>query len=130
MTETVLSDVNVTPIINPHYGLDQKSKQAIDYYTKSEFIDLFHKYDDWYKNYKHLGRNDVCTCGSNKKYKKCCISKFDHLNLIRFSKLAKGGLDMSKLTEDDAIFYFNLHSYGSTERNDFGEEVEIRKILF
>jgi len=23
---------------------------------------------------KHVGRNDPCLCGSNKKYKKCCLS--------------------------------------------------------
>jgi len=29
--------------------------------------------------YKGVGRNEDCPCGSNKKYKKCCISKFDDL---------------------------------------------------
>jgi uncharacterized protein YchJ len=26
--------------------------------------------------FKNLGRNDVCACGSGKKYKQCCISKY------------------------------------------------------
>ncbi len=25
--------------------------------------------------YKNLGRNDICLCGSGKKYKKCCLTK-------------------------------------------------------
>jgi uncharacterized protein YchJ len=29
-----------------------------------------------YQKYKGLGRNDTCACGSGKKYKKCCINKF------------------------------------------------------
>jgi uncharacterized protein YchJ len=28
------------------------------------------------KKYAHLGRNDKCLCGSGKKYKKCCLTKF------------------------------------------------------
>ena len=24
---------------------------------------------------KKIGRNDLCSCGSGKKYKKCCINK-------------------------------------------------------
>lgn len=28
------------------------------------------------KKYAHLCRNDICLCGSGKKYKKCCLTKF------------------------------------------------------
>ena len=28
-----------------------------------------------YQNYKNLGRNNKCGCGSGKKYKKCCINR-------------------------------------------------------
>jgi hypothetical protein len=27
----------------------------------------------WQERLKNLGRNDECTCGSKKKYKKCCL---------------------------------------------------------
>jgi uncharacterized protein YecA (UPF0149 family) len=30
-----------------------------------------------YEIYRHTGRNDKCPCGSNLKYKKCCLSKFE-----------------------------------------------------
>lgn len=29
--------------------------------------------------YKDLKRNDICICGSNKKYKKCCLNKINEL---------------------------------------------------
>jgi len=29
--------------------------------------------------YKNLGRNDVCLCGSGKKYKKCCLTKYTNI---------------------------------------------------
>lgn len=29
-----------------------------------------------YTEYKNLRRNDICKCGSGKKYKNCCINKF------------------------------------------------------
>jgi len=35
--------------------------------------------EDEYKKYKKLGRNDTCLCGSEKKYKNCCITKFAKL---------------------------------------------------
>ena len=27
------------------------------------------------KNSEHIGRNDLCPCGSGKKYKNCCMLK-------------------------------------------------------
>jgi hypothetical protein len=32
------------------------------------------------KRYKALGRNDICLCGSNKKYKTCCQSKYSKVS--------------------------------------------------
>ena len=29
--------------------------------------------------YKNLNRNDICICGSGKKYKQCCLNKFNNL---------------------------------------------------
>lgn len=42
-------------------------------------------------NYMNLGRNEICYCGSNKKFKKCCINKIDRCksiyNSIKCNKL-------------------------------------------
>ena len=32
--------------------------------------------DDYNNNYKHLNRNDKCTCGSGKKFKQCHLVHF------------------------------------------------------
>lgn len=32
-----------------------------------------------YTFYSSLGRNDICLCGSGKKYKKCCLKKFENI---------------------------------------------------
>lgn len=29
-----------------------------------------------YQKFKNLGRNDTCACGTGKKYKKCCMNKY------------------------------------------------------
>lgn len=33
------------------------------------------------KQYSHLNRNDVCSCGSGLKYKKCCLTKIQAIKL-------------------------------------------------
>lgn len=38
--------------------------------------------DDYNTNYKHLNRNDKCTCGSDKKFKQCHLIHFrKYLNI-------------------------------------------------
>lgn len=34
---------------------------------------------EWKRQYKGLGRNDKCICGSGKKYKKCCLVKVEKI---------------------------------------------------
>lgn len=33
-------------------------------------------------NHREIGRNDLCLCGSNKKFKKCCIEKYKQAKYI------------------------------------------------
>lgn len=56
---------------------EQNNKQCIREVSEFHFIE-----DKWYyidgvipKLPKDPGRNDSCPCGSNKKYKKCCLNK-------------------------------------------------------
>lgn len=44
-----------------------------------------------------LGRNDVCHCGSGKKYKKCCIDKDENKNRKEREKAA---LNVAKVMAD------------------------------
>lgn len=34
------------------------------------------------REYKKIGRNDKCPCGSNKKYKNCCLNSGKYENII------------------------------------------------
>jgi len=49
-------------------------------------------------DFKKLPRNDVCFCGSGKKFKKCCIDKefleFDHIDIVprEIDKVIEGGV--------------------------------------
>jgi hypothetical protein len=36
------------------------------------------------EKYTNIKRNDICICGSNKKYKKCCLSKIQS-NILKFN---------------------------------------------
>lgn len=54
-------------------------------------VDLLEKYEDIIKKfisspYEKLGRNNVCLCGSEKKFKKCCMSDYDMMSGLIFKK--------------------------------------------
>jgi uncharacterized protein YecA (UPF0149 family) len=34
------------------------------------------------REYKKIGRNDLCPCGSGKKYKNCCLNSGKYENII------------------------------------------------
>lgn len=43
-----------------------------------------------------IGRNDLCPCGSGKKYKKCCIGKSDDKEFLQPEKFLKNYRDIKK----------------------------------
>ena len=47
------------------------------------------------KGYKEQGRNDICACGSGKKYKHCCLGKLE-------APLRAKVVEASKTTEKEA----------------------------
>lgn len=55
-------DYIVDYLDSPYQLWDYKKEQIIWRYKEDEM-------------FKHLGRNDVCACGSGKKFKKCCYKK-------------------------------------------------------
>lgn len=70
---------------------------------------------------KKVGRNDVCYCGSGKKYKKCCYK--NNVYVVNDNNLAK-------------ITLFGLEEYSASELDVFdrffletsvGEKFEVRK---
>lgn len=63
-------------------------KKEVFFYDRDE--DLFNNYVRYYSewvsyertNKRKIGRNDACICGSGKKYKKCCINKYQQAVFI------------------------------------------------
>lgn len=48
-------------------------KRLIDYQNRKPSV----------REYKKIGRNDPCPCGSGKKYKKCCLNTGKYENLVK-----------------------------------------------
>lgn len=69
-----VSSSNEIKIIESDAGLltIEKYQREKEEKQREEKIDLLEKY-------KSIQRNDVCLCGSNKKYKKCCETKINNL---------------------------------------------------
>lgn len=53
-----------------------------------------------------LGRNDLCSCGSGKKFKKCCLNKVESLEL-KIENLRKKGSFKVLITTDNCLY--DLH---------------------
>jgi len=121
-------DINITTPqrFTPQIQKDYNTKS----YKRKEFVDLFYQYNEWVQNYKKLGRNDICTCGSGKKYKKCCGVKHQNGEFKKFEKLSRYGYNINKLTEEDIVNYFNVYGVKEVGTNDFGQKIETIKILF
>lgn len=57
------------------------------------------------REYEKIGRNDLCPCGSGKKYKNCCLStgKFEHhhqLTNIEAAEVKHGDKVLSSITKN------------------------------
>ena len=63
-------------------------KKEVFYYDRDE--DIFENYIRYYSDLvafkmehkRHIGRNDMCLCGSGIKFKKCCFEKYQQANYI------------------------------------------------
>jgi len=56
--------------------------------TRIQFISAWYRYLEYKQLYKDLGRNNLCGCGSGKKYKKCCLEKYSNISydMVFFDK--------------------------------------------
>ena len=57
------------------------------------------------REYKKIGRNDKCPCGSGKKYKNCCLGsgkyeKNHMLNAIEAADVKNGKKQLNTITKD------------------------------
>lgn len=76
------------------FANDKDGKQIDQYdYSIVKFVSerLEDPFDDWshlktttlhpHSVYSHIGRNEKCPCGSSQKYKKCCLSKREGIEM-------------------------------------------------
>lgn len=67
-----------------------------------------------------LGRNELCPCGSGKKYKKCCLNK----DIVLERAERKVGVSQKQYSE----LYTKLYEYSRADK--FNEELEKAKEMF
>jgi tetratricopeptide (TPR) repeat protein len=78
--------------IAPNVGMDAQQLVALsDSYVKQTYESLLGEAAK-----RKIGRNEPCTCGSGKKYKKCCLRKHEKLK-----ELMRGGVDFQQPEEAD-----------------------------
>lgn len=57
------------------------------------------------------GRNDLCPCGSGKKYKRCCAERFEKMSSARMvAPLSHAGASGAAAPDDSTQFARNAHS--------------------
>ena len=65
---------------------NEAMQAAIDNDQMKKLQVLAQRYKDAHtqkvREYKKIGRNDKCPCGSNKKYKNCCLNSGKYENII------------------------------------------------
>lgn len=68
-----------------------------------------------------IGRNNKCICGSGKKYKKCCINKYEEVARILFAvqniKLVNYTIPGALVVEDSILEYQGLQENISNKRD-------------
>ena len=52
-----------------------------------------------------LGRNDMCYCGSGKKFKKCCMAKLNNSELLFKENFDKIHINIDKKEQVKSVFY-------------------------
>lgn len=71
------SPSNIYASSSNNFSFGATLKKEVFFYSKDrkawELMSMPHK---WSK-YDNVNRNDICPCGSNKKYKKCCLEALD-----------------------------------------------------
>lgn len=95
--------------------------------------------DDVFRYKYKIGRNDKCVCGSGKKYKKCCISKYEKAARILQDIYNQKNVDYTipgaRVVEDSILEYEgpqeklkNKHDKDIIEKIiELSEKEEIRK---
>lgn len=108
-------------------------KREVFYYDEDKDMNLrSFEYMSTYKNSieKKIGRNDKCVCGSGKKYKNCCIKKYEEIDRIlrdiqNPQYIANYTISGALTVEDSILDYQGLQENMKNE----GEKEIIDKIM-
>lgn len=71
-----------------------------------------------------IKRNDICHCGSKKKYKKCCLSKDEAEKLANYVDKSKWFEEGHELTEEAQ----DMHDFFTLEYPDF-KIIDVSKVI-
>ena len=66
-----LTDVVVSENTDSLKYFDEEEVFKIRQYT--DHFPIVNRVEQYFRDKPKVGRNETCTCGSDKKYKKCCI---------------------------------------------------------
>lgn len=103
---------------------ENKNNKSLNDFSYPE---LLKKFDDYLNestqvyDYSKVGRNDLCPCGSGKKFKKCCIDKVK--DMLPYQKYISSSLaDYPKNNENkDEVNFYTYYKQ---------EYIEIDKLLY
>lgn len=77
VAERLLSDKCTIPVV-----VDSENTESLKYFDEedayeiskmAEYFPTINRVEQYFRDKPKVGRNVPCPCGSNKKYKKCCI---------------------------------------------------------
>lgn len=77
VTERLLSDECDIPVVVDSENTEHRKyldKEDIYEISKiAEYFPTINRVEQYFRDKPKIGRNEPCHCGSDKKYKKCCI---------------------------------------------------------
>ena len=77
VTERLLSDKCTIPVV-----VDSENTESLKYFDEedvyeisqmAEYFPTINRVEQYFRDKPKIGRNAPCPCGSDKKYKKCCM---------------------------------------------------------
>lgn len=85
--------------------VDKNVDALADAAVKNKVVAMPRKTRTIVREYKKISRNELCPCGSGKKYKHCCLSsgKYENhheLTRLEASKVKMNDMKLSDITKD------------------------------
>lgn len=82
-------------INNPSENINNSIEQLEEKVNKDVDAKYMHRQRTVVREYQKIGRNDLCPCGSGKKYKNCCLSSGKYENKHELTALEMANVKLS-----------------------------------